>query len=194
MVFSKKSVFIIAMAGLLICTSAWGAEADKLKSYDDLAPDIAKEVICPDGMLRLVASAEEDIKGTPYAKARSIAQRIATLRAKAMLADYINGSEFEQTIVVTDAMKSQEGSAFYTQDLIAEYIAKMRTMALRGIEVLNIKEYPEQKTIKIIVGLSDISRQTADKYKGILNNPNIIVPDKNVSGEKAPPTSRRNYN
>lgn len=183
----------ITIVCLLICTSAW-AGSKRINSYDELPPEVAVERICPDGVKRLLVAVEEPIiKGAPYVKARAIAQKIATIKAKATLADFIKGSEFEQTAMVTDAVHQQGDSGLFTTNYESKYIAKMRTAALRGIEVRSVKEPPGQKSIKVVVGFSDESRQAADVYDGILNNHSIPTPDRNTSRVAPSPTSRLDW-
>lgn len=193
MVLSGKIKCCISIICLFICTSAW-AEPKRINSYDELPPGVAVERICPDGVKRLLVAVEEPIiKGAPYVKARAIAQNIATLKAKATLADFIKGSEFEQTAIVTDAVHQQGDSGVFTTDYESGYIGRMRTAALRGIEVRAVKEPPGQKSIKVVVAFSDKSRQTADIYDGILNNHSIPTPNRNRSRVAPAPTSRLDW-
>ncbi|WP_446008687.1 hypothetical protein [Candidatus Electrothrix sp.] len=193
MVLSEKIIIFIIIIGSFFCTSAW-AGTKRINSYDELPPEVAVVRICPDGVRRLLVAVEEPIiKGAPYVKARAIAQKIATIKAKATLADFIKGSEFEQTAIITDAVHQQGDSGLFTTDYESQYIARMRTAALRGIEVRAVKEPPGQKSIKVVVGFSDKSRQTADVYDGILNNHSIPTPDRNSSRVAPAPTSRLDW-
>lgn len=187
-------LFLFSASSMLVASSAWARKPVKISSLEEITPGIVVEIESRDQTVCLAASAEEAIvKGISYTTAKNVAQKVATLKAKAILADFINGSELEDSTIVTQQIEKDGEKANEKSTVRMETANKMRTTLLRGVEVIKVIDNPD--AVMVVVGFGGESLRIADKYMEIQNDrtdPESRVPDKK-SSIVSPPTSRRNW-
>ncbi|MBF0375872.1 MAG: hypothetical protein HQK72_00130 [Desulfamplus sp.] len=165
----QKISCLCAFLVFTLSSSVYSA-AIPISKIGDLPLNQAIEAVFPDGTIRIVSSAEQDIvqTGIPKATAKRIAERMAVSRAKASLAAFIYGSTFEETTSVQEAMKINGNEGQYTSEQRNQVVETMREAALKGVEVIEVDR--QDTIIRVVVGVSFDSMQTADNFRDRTEN------------------------
>lgn len=168
----KDAKIVQSLVLLLALALQWsGVVAQtKITSYADLPVGKVMEAEFPDGVVRLVATESERIsKQLDEEEAVIVAIDIATLKAEASLASFVNGSEMERSGETRQVInRNSAGDDDFSESFSSRHSSTMRATALRGVEVIAIQDDRNKGVVRVTVGLSEKTIGASGKYRALL--------------------------
>lgn len=158
----RNLILIVTMTACAVTAQAQPLQIEKI---DDIPLSNAKEVVFPDGERYLLAAEHEPTvtQGVSASRSSSAAERIASLKARAVLARFINGEEFQLTDTFKETFNTLGDKAEYRNSTSQEMIAVIRGAVLKGVEVIEVDRKPDG--VKVVMGVSRRSMGVADYFR-----------------------------